>query len=224
MNANMLALLHYIMLTLTISNVYTAPPVWSNCPSDIEQNTEPNSNQASVTWTVPTVTDDTTPQEGLVTLVIYNPALAIQNVFLVGTTEVRYTATDTDTEVGSCSFMVTVIVMCTKQCNNGGTCMVNNGVEECKCPTDFAGENCESPLISIDVAIGLFFAGIVIGLFVAAGVAFTYKMPTKKKRAETGFTSEQDAHTDTGELHEYKATIQPIRIDNDMYMTVKDTV
>ncbi|XP_071965967.1 uncharacterized protein [Antedon mediterranea] len=180
MNVNMLALLHlYIMLSLTISNVYTAPPVWSNCPSDIEQNTEPNSNQATVMWTVPTVTDDTTPLSGLVIQEIYNPALATPSVFLIGTTEVRYTATDTDTEVGSCDFNVTIVVPCsdfpcvpgTLPCvSDSSTCDGNidciDGADESMClglkPWNFAslisaGEN--DIILAFDGEYGAIYGG-----------------------------------------------------------------
>ncbi|XP_071945813.1 hyalin-like [Antedon mediterranea] len=106
----MVNLLHYVIISsLAIGNVYSDPPVWSNCPTDITRNADTDSNNATVTWTAPTVTDDTTPFPGLIIQEIYNPTLETPNVFLIGTTEVRYVAIDTDTEVGSCIFMVTIV-------------------------------------------------------------------------------------------------------------------
>ncbi|XP_033100018.1 hyalin-like [Anneissia japonica] len=107
---------HIIMDTLRVlffvtlaSHVETAAPVWSNCPMNIEVNATTGSNNATVTWTEPTVSDDETPFNLLITDTYYSPELLAANVFLIGETEVRYVATDEVPLSSYCTFTVTVL-------------------------------------------------------------------------------------------------------------------
>jgi large repetitive protein len=77
-------------------------PVMNNCPSDITVSIGA-SCETPVTWTAPTATDNCDPS---VTLTgDHNPGEA----FPVGSTMVKYTATDRNGNVSTCGFTVTVI-------------------------------------------------------------------------------------------------------------------
>ena len=63
-------------------------PVISGMPANINQNTDTNSNTAAVSWTPPTVTDNSGEDVSLASTL--NPG----HLFSIGTTTVTYTATD----------------------------------------------------------------------------------------------------------------------------------
>ena len=76
-------------------------PVISDMPSNTNQNTDPASPTAAVTWTSPTATDNS----GAVTLISsHNPG----DLFNIGTTTVTYTATDSSSNEVTSSFDVIV--------------------------------------------------------------------------------------------------------------------
>jgi hypothetical protein len=102
------------------------PPVFSNCPLNINLST--TGTTAIATWTEPTATDNctTTP------LVTSNfiPAMA----YPVGTTTVIYTARDAKNNTAECRFNIIV----TKHIATAGTCIsytVDNTNDICACPT-----------------------------------------------------------------------------------------
>ncbi len=74
-------------------------PVFANCPANITVNTA--NGVAVVDWIEPTATDNCYP----VTVRTSNSA---GSVFQAGTTTVTYTATDSKSNIGTCSFTVTV--------------------------------------------------------------------------------------------------------------------
>ncbi|XP_072049004.1 uncharacterized protein [Amphiura filiformis] len=90
---------------VTISFVVTIKdnkdPLISNMPNNKVQPTDPGSDVATVTWTVPTASDNS----GLVTL---TPSHTPGDTFPIGDTTVSYTATDPDGNAVSNSFTVTV--------------------------------------------------------------------------------------------------------------------
>ena len=71
-------------------------------PSNINQNTDANSNTAAVSWTPPTATDNSGEATSLTS--IHNPG----DLFKIGTTTVTYTATDPYSNEATASFTVTV--------------------------------------------------------------------------------------------------------------------
>ncbi|XP_072168931.1 hyalin-like [Diadema setosum] len=79
----------------------TVPPVINNCPSDRTAILPLGTNAVTVSWTVPTATDNS----GQVTLI---PNIFPGSPFTLGTTEVIYTATDGAGLQTTCSFTVTV--------------------------------------------------------------------------------------------------------------------
>ena len=92
--------------TVTISNPCTndtQAPVFSNCPTNINQTT--TGTTAIVTWTVPTATD-----------ICATPTVTSTHnsgaTFPIGTTTVTYTATDARSNTATCSFTVTVTNPC----------------------------------------------------------------------------------------------------------------
>lgn len=71
------------------------------CPADITQDSDPGVCEASVTWTIPTPTDNC---PGVSIAGTHTPG----DIFPVGTTTVVYTATDAAGNTASCSFDITV--------------------------------------------------------------------------------------------------------------------
>ena len=63
-------------------------PVFYGIPSDVKQNTNPNSATANVTWTPPIASDNA--NEGVTVASSHNSG----DSFEIGTTKVTYTATD----------------------------------------------------------------------------------------------------------------------------------
>ncbi|WP_226742892.1 HYR domain-containing protein [Polaribacter gangjinensis] len=85
--------------TVTIND--TEKPVISGMPSNITQNNDLGACGATVTWTLPTATDNS----GIATFVSSHQS---GDVFPVGTTTVTYTATDIHGNVITSSFTVTI--------------------------------------------------------------------------------------------------------------------
>ncbi len=84
------------------------PPVLTACPSNISLTT--TGTTAIASWTAPTATDNcTTPSVSLTT----SPTTGLTNggSFPIGTTTVRYTATDAKNNTSTCSFTVTVTLI-----------------------------------------------------------------------------------------------------------------
>ncbi|XP_071961171.1 uncharacterized protein [Antedon mediterranea] len=103
-----------IILILSIchvSNVYGDTPVWTNCPADININTDDGMSTGTANWTEPTVTDET-PTDQLVIVILYDsmPSSVMISSFDIGTTNVRYHATDDENPplTGVCEFTITV--------------------------------------------------------------------------------------------------------------------
>lgn len=78
----------------------TQPPVWSNCPQNINLRT--NQPCATATWTAPTATDICTPPPSV------NANFSSGGCFPLGTTTVIYTATDAKNNRATCSFNISV--------------------------------------------------------------------------------------------------------------------
>ena len=77
------------------------PPVFTDCTPEVVVAAENNSCEAVVTWTIPTATDNCN-----VTLSSsHDPG----DLFAIGTTEVTYTAEDSQGNLNICSFNVTVV-------------------------------------------------------------------------------------------------------------------
>ncbi len=72
------------------------------CPTDIEVSADAGTCEATVSWTVPVVSDNC--PGGVTVTSTHNPG----DVFSVGTTTVTYTATDANGRITICSFVVTV--------------------------------------------------------------------------------------------------------------------
>ncbi len=79
-------------------------PVFVLCPMDISVNNTVDACSATVTWIVPTATDNCSATAPVITSSHNSGA-----VFPVGTTTVTYTATDDSGNSATCSFNVTVI-------------------------------------------------------------------------------------------------------------------
>lgn len=88
--------------TVTITD--NQPPVFLNCPVDFTVDSDPGSCDAVVTYVNLLANDNC---DGPVTPVI-GPGLASGATFPIGDTQVTYTATDGASNVGTCSFIVTV--------------------------------------------------------------------------------------------------------------------
>ncbi|XP_038056901.1 hyalin-like isoform X2 [Patiria miniata] len=81
----------------------TEIPTFMNCPADFSVNATVDSNGATVTWVVPTATDNSQMSPTVTTDT--NP-----NTFLpIGTHRVTYTATDADGNIATCMFDVEVV-------------------------------------------------------------------------------------------------------------------
>ncbi|XP_063960800.1 mucin-17-like [Lytechinus pictus] len=81
--------------------VDTTPPVFVNCPANINVNVEIGTQSTTVTWTVPTAVD----ASAVTTVSSHNPGQS----FITGTTTtVVYTATDEFGNIGQCAFTITV--------------------------------------------------------------------------------------------------------------------
>lgn len=81
----------------------TTPPVLLNCPPDITVTTSPNTCDAQVNWTAPTVTDPCDQYA-----ITPTPTIANGTVLPTGIHPVVYTAVDSTGNSTQCSFTVTV--------------------------------------------------------------------------------------------------------------------
>lgn len=77
-------------------------PIFSDTLSDINQNTDPNSKTANVSWTPPTASDNA--DDGVIVTSSHNPG----DLFAIGTTIVAYTATDLYNNSAVTSFNVVI--------------------------------------------------------------------------------------------------------------------
>jgi lipoprotein signal peptidase len=96
--------------TITVTNpctTDTVKPILANCPTNISQTT--TGTTAIVNWAAPTATDNC----GTPTLTSTHNAGA---AFPIGTTTVRYTATDAKNNTATCSFTVTVATQPANYC------------------------------------------------------------------------------------------------------------
>ncbi len=101
-----------------ITLIDTAPPVISNCPSDIRV-TADASCSANVSWTPPTASDDC----GLASF--GSNTGSNSGVFTVGQHTISYTAVDNCGQITTCSFLIIV---------EGGCCTQNITIN---CPADY---------------------------------------------------------------------------------------
>ncbi len=88
-------------LLLVVIEADNLPPVFTNCPSDITQTIALGDFTSEVTWTEPTVTDNTGTQPTV--FQNYSPG----DSFRVGETRVDYFALDQAGNEALCSFTVT---------------------------------------------------------------------------------------------------------------------
>ena len=79
-------------------------PVFSNCPTDIAAEAQPGTTETTVSWVAPTATDNV---NGIVTPTVNFPS---GSIFSGGSTEVVYTATDSQGNTATCSFNVVIII------------------------------------------------------------------------------------------------------------------
>ncbi|WP_373493499.1 HYR domain-containing protein, partial [Aquiflexum sp.] len=121
-------------------------PVIIDCPSNITVSNDPDSCDAVVNWTEPTATDNS----GTVTLTSnFEPG----SVFPVGTTEVKYTATDGAGNQSTCTFNVTVtdeelpVITCPAGINTTVEFGETGKVITYALPT--ATDNCGTPAIEL---------------------------------------------------------------------------
>ncbi len=89
-------------MLLLIESVDNEAPVIANVPDPITQDTDFNSATATVTWTVPTTTDNS--GEDVTLSSTHDPG----DNFNIGTTTVTYTVTDLYSNIKTESFDVTV--------------------------------------------------------------------------------------------------------------------
>ena len=88
--------------TFDVTVIDNQNPVWTNCPSNITASASLPGCQAIVNWAIPTPTDNCNIAQVITS---HNP----NDTFNVGTTPVSYIAIDSAGNVGSCSFLVTVV-------------------------------------------------------------------------------------------------------------------
>ncbi|MCG9911082.1 MAG: HYR domain-containing protein [Flavobacteriales bacterium] len=123
-------------------------PVISNCPTNITTTSNPGICGASVSWALPSVSDNCA---GVISLTSnFSPG----DIFPVGTTTVTYTATDAAGNVITCSFTVTVtdtespsIVNCPGDIIVGN--LFNTCYQQVYWPTIVASDNCGSTGLTI---------------------------------------------------------------------------
>lgn len=87
--------------TVTVNDVEA--PVFSSCPSNITTVSNPGMCGALVSWTAPVAIDNCSP-----VTITQTAGPASGSLFPVGVTNVAFSATDADGNVGFCSFTVTV--------------------------------------------------------------------------------------------------------------------
>ena len=88
--------------TFTVTVEDNEAPVFSGCPTNINQNTDAGVCTALVTWTPPTAADNCTP--GLTITPSHNPG----DSFALGTTTVTYSTVDAAGNMETCSFDVII--------------------------------------------------------------------------------------------------------------------
>ncbi|XP_071785173.1 uncharacterized protein [Asterias amurensis] len=106
-------------VTVTGTTTDNIPPVISNCPNNILQTAAPGATSATVSWTVPSATDNSGNTVNRVSTV--NPGAS----FNIGSTTVTYTFSDNSGNDAVCSFIVTV---------NSGTVVDNTAPVISNCP------------------------------------------------------------------------------------------
>ena len=132
--------------SFTVTVTDNEDPVISGCPSNISKNNDAGECDAVATWTAPTASDNcTSPQS--VSQTMGDPS---GSTFAIGTTTIKYTATDDDDNDSECSFTITVsdnedpvISGCPSNIsknNDAGEC---TAVATWTAPT--ATDNCTSP-------------------------------------------------------------------------------
>jgi hypothetical protein len=94
---------HTAMCGFVVNVIDPEFPVILNCPRTIMVNADPGACTKSVSWTVPTATDNA---PGVSIVRTQGPAPG--STFIVGTTHVRYTATDASNNQTQCNFDVIV--------------------------------------------------------------------------------------------------------------------
>ncbi|XP_072181951.1 hyalin-like [Diadema setosum] len=109
---------------------YELPNV--TCPDDIELELNPETAAANVSWSQPTVTDNS----GFFSLAPSQPPLG--SLFQVGTTTVNVTASDPSGNIGYCLFLVNLIDYdeCSndvENCHDNATCVNTKGTFTCQC-------------------------------------------------------------------------------------------
>ncbi|XP_072051832.1 uncharacterized protein [Amphiura filiformis] len=93
------------VFTVNVVEEDTIPPVFQNCPSDVSHTVPLGTDSRVVTWTEPTVTDNT----GVSPMIFRSIESGAS--FRVGTTRVEYFAFDDAGNEATCSFAITVIAV-----------------------------------------------------------------------------------------------------------------
>ncbi|XP_030830199.1 uncharacterized protein LOC588928 isoform X14 [Strongylocentrotus purpuratus] len=90
------------LCSFTVEVIEDQSPTIVGCPSDITQPTDAGVNDATVSWTEPSVTDDR------VNATLSAPNFSSGDTFPLGSTTVMYSATDIGGNTATCSFTVIV--------------------------------------------------------------------------------------------------------------------
>jgi HYR domain/Secretion system C-terminal sorting domain/SprB repeat len=99
--------------SFTVTVTDNQPPSWINCPANQSVSTAANACNAVVTWSTPSPTDNCSISGS-------SGSHVSGSTFALGATTVTYTATDGNSNTGSCTFTVTVLdaIAPTALCNN----------------------------------------------------------------------------------------------------------
>ncbi|XP_071507977.1 hyalin-like [Diadema antillarum] len=131
----------YCSFIITVID-YELPNV--TCPDDIELELNPETAAANVSWSQPTVTDNS----GFFSLAPSQPPPG--SLFQVGTTTVNVTASDPSGNIGYCLFLVNLIDYdeCSNDvdnCHDNATCVNTKGTFTCQCREGYLDLDSRNP-------------------------------------------------------------------------------
>ena len=164
----------------------TIAPIWANCPSNISVFADSATCASSVTWSVPTVTDNCS---------IANSSNNFNSgsAFPIGNTTVSYVAIDSSGNADSCVFVVTVTpqpllatvtssmtscgfnLACAGDANATATVAVSGGC----LPYQFAWSNGQSSAMATGLAAGTYYVTVTdsLGAFWSDSLVISAPMP-----------------------------------------------